>query len=306
MQQDQPFFIASTTKLFMTALVLQQKERGKLSFDHTLAGLLPESLWKGIHMFRGNDYSGEITIRQLLAHSSGLPDYFSDAPQGETSWQESLLTGSDRYWTAEEALEQSRRIAPRFKPGAAGRAHYADTNFQLLGLILEHIAGQSLETLLEEGIIHPLGLASTYLYADPEDRRPLCLRYRNEPLPVWKAMASFGADGGIVSTAEELRRFTDAFFLGALFPKEELELLKQWNRIFFPMQSGIGIHMFRLPWLFNPTAAVPTLIGHSGLSGTVAFYDPKNDAVIAGTVNQIHRPGTSFRLMIRLLMAAGH
>ena len=119
-------------------------------------------------------------------------------------------------------------------------------------------------------------------------------------------MASFGADGGIVSTAEELRRFTDAFFLGALFPKEELELLKQWNRIFFPMQSGIGIHMFRLPWLFNPTGAVPTLIGHSGLSGTVAFYDPKNDAVIAGTVNQIHRPGTSFRLMIRLLMAAGH
>jgi CubicO group peptidase (beta-lactamase class C family) len=117
-------------------------------------------------------------------------------------------------------------------------------------------------------------------------------------------MTSFGADGGIVSTAFELRRFTDAFFHGTLFPASMMEGLQQWNRIFFPMRSGIGIHQFRLPWIFNPFGTVPALIGHSGLSGTVAYYDPASDYSIAGTVNQIYRPSTSFRVMLRLLLAA--
>ena len=302
-QPDQPFFIASTTKLFVTALILQQISRNKLSLETPIASLLPETLWNKIHVFKGKDCIAEISIRHLLAHTSGLPDYFGDAPKDGVAWQSRLLAGEDFLWTTEAAVEQSRRIAAHFPPGTAKRAHYSDTNFQLLGRITEILSGKSLSEQLEQEIIRPLGLHSTYLYTDPADRRPLCLRYRDAELSAWKAMASFGADGGIVSTAAELRRFTDAFFKGELFPATLLPELKVWYRIFFPMRSGIGIHLFRLPWIFNPFGTVPPLIGHSGLSGTVAFYDPVSDSSIAGTANQIHQPGSSFRLMIKLLMA---
>ena len=302
--QEQPFFIASTTKLYVTTLVLQQISRGRLAMETPISALLPGEVWKGIHVLKGKDYSTDITLQQLMAHTSGLPDYFGDKPKGGTAWQSELTQGQDRAWTPAEAIEHSKEIPPIFAPGTAGRAHYSDTNFQLLGLLLEHLSGSTLQEQLQQEIFAPLGLQKTYLYSDPNDRRPQCLRFREKELPVWKAMASFGADGGIVSTADELRRFTDAFFHGELFPASMLDGLQQWNRIFFPMRSGIGIHLFRLPWIFNPFGTVPPMIGHSGLSGTVAYYDPKSDCSIAGTVNQIDKPGTSFRVMIRLLLAA--
>jgi len=302
--QEQPFFIASTTKLYITALVLQQISRGRLEMGMPISALLPEDVWKGIHVLKGVDYSANITLQQLLAHTSGLPDYFGDKPQGGNAWQSELTQGHDRAWTPMEAIQHSKSIPPLFAPGTAGRAHYSDTNFQLLGVLLEHRTGNTLQEQLQQEIFAPLGLQHTYLYSDPSDRRPQYLRYRDKDLPVWQAMASFGPDGGIVSTAEELRRFTDAFFHGELFPASMLDGLKQWNRIFFPMRAGVGLHLFRLPWVFNPFGSVPPLIGHSGLSGTLAFYDAAHDISVAGTVNQVHQPGASFRLMIRLLMAA--
>jgi hypothetical protein len=66
------------------------------------------------------------------------------------------------------------------------------------------------------------------------------------------------------------------------------------------MQSGIGIHLFKLPWLLNPTGAVPNFIGHSGLSGALAYYSPKENIYIVGSVNQVAHPDTSFKIMIKL------
>jgi hypothetical protein len=66
------------------------------------------------------------------------------------------------------------------------------------------------------------------------------------------------------------------------------------------MQSGLGIHLFKLPWIFNPTGLIPYFIGHSGLSGALAFYSPKENLYIAGTVNQIAYPDISFKTMIKL------
>jgi hypothetical protein len=81
--------------------------------------------------------------------------------------------------------------------------------------------------------------------------------------------------------------------------------MQNWNKIFFPMQAGVGIHLFKLPWFFNPFGAVPSFIGHSGLSGALAFYCPKSDLYIAGTVNQVAHPDLSFRLMIQLERLSG-
>jgi CubicO group peptidase (beta-lactamase class C family) len=116
-------------------------------------------------------------------------------------------------------------------------------------------------------------------------------------------MCSFGADGGIVSTAEESMIFIKAFFNGQLFPKEYINEMKIWNNIFFPLQYGVGLARFKLPRIFSAFKSYPELIGHSGLSGAFAFYCPAKEIYFTGTVNQISNPSISYKLMIKLLSA---
>jgi len=212
-----------------------------------------------------------------------------------------LTKGFDRSWSFEEAIEYSKTLKPLFEPGAKGRAHYSDTNFQLLGRIIENVTKKSLTEIFDELIYKKLVLTKTYLFSDIEDTRPKTLYYKDRELFIPKAMVSFGPDGGIVSTSEELLIFTEAFFNGAFFPQQYMDTLKVWNKIFFPMQSGIGIHRFKLPWIFNPAGQIPELIGHSGLSGTIAYHSPEKKLYITGTVNQVAFPDTSFRLAVKLI-----
>ncbi len=187
-----------------------------------------------------------------------------------------------------------------FIPGTKNKANYSDANFQLLGKIIELITNKSYDTNCDELIIKPINLSHTYLYKDATDKTPKTLYYKENELDIPKAMTSFGADGGIVSTSADMLVFIQAFFTGLLFPKEYIDDLQEWNNIFFPMQSGIGIHLFKLPWIFNPTGAMPYFIGHSGLSGALAYYSPKENIFIVGTVNQVASPDISFRTMIKL------
>jgi len=192
-------------------------------------------------------------------------------------------------------------MKPRFKPGAKGKAFYSDTNYQLLGRVIEIITGKRIGAVLKEFIFEPLQLRNTYLYDDSNDTTPVSLYYKTDPLCIPLAMTSFGPDGGIVSTARESMTFLRAFFGGQLFPKEYISELTIWNRIFFPLQYGIGVARFKLPRIFSPFKPIPELIGHSGLSGAFAYYCPEKDLYLTGTVNQIAKPGLSFRLMIKLL-----
>jgi CubicO group peptidase (beta-lactamase class C family) len=297
---DDPFFIASTTKLFTTALILCLKSQGELSLEDPISKYLDPSILKGLHTFKGKEYSTELTIQQLLAHTSGLPDYFQNKGYNGKSLEDEIIAGKDRAWFFEETIEITKSIKPLFIPGTPGKAHYSDSNFQLLGKIIEIVSGKSYANYCDEVIIKPLGLSQTYVYQDPNDQNPKCLYFKEKPLPIPLAMSSFGPDGGIVSTSTELLIFLEAFFEGKLFPERYISELKQWNRIFFPMRSGIGIHKFKLPCLFNPTRAIPSFIGHSGLSGALAFYSPRENLYITGTVNQVAHPDLSFKIMIKL------
>lgn len=192
-------------------------------------------------------------------------------------------------------------MKPAFRPGEKGKALYSDTNYQLLGRIAEVVTGKLFSKLLEESIFSPLGLSKTYLYQDSQDTRPVSLYYKDHPLHIPLAMTSFGADGGIVSTSDELMIFLKAFWGGKFFPVENFSHMKKWNRIFFPLEAGVGLTRFKLPRLFSPFKATPEFIGHSGLSGTVAFYVPEKDVYLTGTVNQISNPGRSFRLMLAII-----
>jgi D-alanyl-D-alanine carboxypeptidase len=300
MSADQAYFIASTTKLFTTALILHLRAAGKLNLEDKITAYLDSAILKGLHRYRGTDYSRTLSLKHLLAHTSGLADYFQNKGDNGRSLEQEIVAGNDQHWTFEQALARTKAMQPRFAPGTKKKAHYSDTNFQLLGRIIENITDTSYAANCAEKIIQPLQLSATYLYQDHRDQQPKPLYYQSNELRIPRAMTSFGPDGGMVSSSADMLRFTEAFFTGKLFPAAYIDDLQVWNRIFFPMRSGIGIHLFRLPWLFNPIRTVPDFIGHSGLSGALAFYSPKENLYLAGTVNQVAHPDISFRTMIRL------
>ena len=79
--------------------------------------------------------------------------------------------------------------------------------------------------------------------------------------------------------------FLKAFFDCHFFPMKTLKELGKWNNVFFPFKYGIGIQKFYIPRFLSPFKPVPNMIGHSGSTGSVAFYIPDKDFFITGTVN---------------------
>jgi D-alanyl-D-alanine carboxypeptidase len=298
---ESQYFIASTTKLYTSAIVLNLVSQKAFQLDDPVVNYLDKSVMDGLLVMKDMDYSGQITIRQLLAHTSGLPDYFQQKKANGKSFLEELTAGIDQGWSFEQVIAEAKKMKPAFRPGEKGKALYSDTNYQILGCLIEAVSAKPVQTALQEFIFAPLNLQKTYLYADSRDTCPAPLYYKKNRLHVPLAMASFGADGGIVSTSAELMTFLKAFFGGQFFPVENFAWMKQWKRIFFPLEAGIGLTRFKLPRIFSPFKAMPEFIGHSGLSGTVAFYVPEKDIYLTGTVNQVDNPDRSFRLMIELL-----
>lgn len=274
---------------------------GRFQLEDKISKYISKDIISGIHIYKGIDYSSDITIGQLMSHTSGLPDYFQQKRESGKSLQSEITAGHDQHWTFEKVMDEVRKMKPKFKPGRKRKALYSDTNYQLLGRITEIITEKKINAVLKEFIFDTLHLKNTYVYEDSNDRTPVSLYYKTQPLHIPLAMTSFGPDGGIVSTAKETMIFLKAFFNGKLFPKEYLDELKIWNKIFFPLEYGIGLARFKLPRILSPFKPTPELIGHSGLSGAFAYYCPEKDLYITGTVNQIAKPSLSYKLMIKLL-----
>ena len=301
LDKESQYFIASTTKLYISAITLRLREQGKLSLDDPISKYVNGQMLHELLVFQGVDYSSQITIRQLLAHTSGLPDYFQQKKKSGKSLQDEITSGIDQHWDFEQVIDEVKKMKPQFKPGEKGKALYSDTNYQILGKIIETITGKRIPIILKEYIFDPLGLRRTYLYENSKDTVPETMYFKQNPLPIPLAMTSFGTDGGIVSTSGELMIFIKAFFKGHLFPIEYFGEMKQWNKIFFPLEYGVGVARFKLPRIFSPFKATPELLGHSGLSGAFAFYSPEKEVFLTGTVNQISNPDLSYKFMLQLL-----
>ncbi|MEM7175940.1 MAG: serine hydrolase domain-containing protein, partial [Chlamydiota bacterium] len=245
--ENASYFAASTTKLFITTVILQLQAKGLLRLDDCIAKYLDPKLIHQLHFWRGRDYSHEISIRHLLSHTSGLADYFEQAPKGKETLRSQLVKGHDRSWDLQYVLDLAKAKGAQFPPAYKKKALYSDTNFQLLGQLLESILKQELASIFAERIFAPLGLRQTYLYTDPNDTTPVPLHYKRRPLHIPEAMTSFGSDGGIVSTSGDMMQFIQAFFEGRLFPSAYLTKIQDWRNIFFPLQYGVGLSRFRLP-----------------------------------------------------------
>jgi CubicO group peptidase (beta-lactamase class C family) len=301
-----PFYLASITKLFTAVVVMQLYEKGFLALDDPITKHLPVALIDGIHVYQGVDYAGRIQIHHLLSHTSGIPDYYEKAPKGGRNFFEILLAEPEREWSVEDTVEWARdKLEPSFAPGK--KAEYSDTNFQLLGFIIEAVASQALHDVYLEKIFEPLGMTHSYLHTRSEPIKapsyaPAHIYYKDMDITAHKAFESSWADGGLVSTMEDCLVFLKALNAGKLLKdKVALDLMHNWRPIQFPLKYGFGTMYFKLSRLMSPFSSVPAIWGHSGSTGSFLFYCEELDLYMVGSLNQAMSPGKPFQMMVKIM-----
>ena len=304
-----PYFIASITKLMTASVIMQLVDAGQVHLDALITDYLPDELTDGIHVYKGTDYSKQLKVYQLLHQTSGLADYFLGKRADGSSVIGDISTGQDTHWTTTDAIEKARQLDPKFAPDASNgkKSHYSDTNYQLLGAIIEQVTGQSVSENFQARIFAPLNMNNSYLYDYTnlrDGKQPMHFYNKETELNIPQAMTAFGADGGIVSTLDDMLIFLRAYMDNDLFSsKHNSRMRAQWNTVFFPIQYGYGVMRFQLPSFMTLFRYSPELIGHSGASSSFAFYAPKEDLFIVGTFNQIDAQSRPFQFMLKVISA---
>ena len=262
------FRTGSVTKMFTAVVILKLVEQGRLSLEDKLSDLLPSVNGK-------IPQAEKITVRHLLAHLSGI----IDPPNESLRYQADIINNPIAMYTMtlDETLETyvyGKDL--NFTPGSS--YSYSNTNYWLLGTIAEAITGKSLQPLMDELIFNPLQLTNTYIEKrdDRNVTRGYADLYGNGVLldvSLWdKAEGDGEADGGLISTAEDLFKFMDGLFGGKLVSASTLDEMK---KIQLPTcntpycEYGLGLEIWRTD--------AGTAYGHNGglvgIEANVLYYE---------------------------------
>ena len=201
MPTGEPLRLASIGKLYTAAVIHKLVDDGALDLDASLNTYLGAEL-DGLP-------NSSATLRQLLNHTSGIPDYYD--------WRSYLFRDWTRPITPEFALRVARRGRADFPPGTA--YEYSNTNYQLLGLVAEKVSDQPLGELIKATVIDPLDLTQTHYHTSHPGGT---IHGYGAGLRPWKSTWRFaentGADSGVTAPATEVATFLRALFLedGAL------------------------------------------------------------------------------------------
>lgn len=300
LEVNTPYFLAEVSFLQLAALALKLRVRGKWKLSDKATEFLPEGIGEKLLVRRKKDLSSQIEIEHLLAHRSGLGDFFTQKTGKNLSYFDQIQESNDISWTEQDLIQLIWKALPAFSPGTRKKVFFSHSNYYLLGLVISKVSNQRLNNLLRELQYTPLGLTQTYTYDNPLDRTPSCFYYKDTMITVPKFIASLGAVGGLVSTAKDNMAFLRAFFHGHLFPVEYIEEMQRW----FPAGNGqfygIGLSKYKpqgIPALFSNE---PPLIGMTGFSGAFALYVPDKNAYFTGTVNQMADPHLAYKLVHRI------
>jgi D-alanyl-D-alanine carboxypeptidase len=305
MTKDVPIYIASITKLYTATAIMRLYEEGALSIDDPITKYLPESLIHGIHVYKGKNFTDQITIGHLLSHTSGIADYYSEKGKDGRSLFDLFLESPDRPWTVDDTIKRARNdLKPRHPPGT--NTSYSDTNFQLLGKILEAIACRPLAGVYEDFFFRPLGLKHTWLVGSSENQTASVadVFYKDRNITRIRSNGSYWADGGIVSTAEDMITFLKALNEGQIIGRDSLKLMHNWHRLEFPLQYGYGTMYFKLPTIMAKMSNMRPLWGHSGSTGSFLYFSDELNLYMAGTIDQVESHSKPFRLMSKAMKIA--
>lgn len=287
--ENNPFLTTSIAKTFTATLIMMLQEEGKLEIEDPLAEYLSTDLIQGLHVYKGTDYSKEIKIKQLLQHTSGLPDYFEDAPKEGPNFMEMLFIQPGRTWQPQETIQFSKtNLTPHFPPGKG--YHYSDTEYVLLGLLIEELAQKPLHEVLAQKILIPLNMRNTYMHLRSKliDTAPgkLAELYMDDTeISSFKSLSADWAGGGLATSSKDLLKFHKALNEKKLVSQKGLRQMQTWVNESFGLEYGYGLRKFQLKKL-DPSLGNLTLVGHSGTSGAFMYYCPEIDVYMTGTFNQ--------------------
>ena len=226
------FRIASVTKTFVATVVLQLEAEHRLDIDDRVERWLPGIVPNG----------SAITIRELLNHTSGLFDYSDD-----DAHTQAVIADPGRRWSPYELLSVAFAHPPLFRPGTSW--FYSNTNYVVLGLVVEAVTGRPLGQELQARIIDPLRLHATSFDVDAAIHDPFAHGYigPHPGLPIAAgtllditALLSpsfvWGA-GNMASNAADVTRFFVALLRGQLLPPAQLAEMKTGS----PANSNYGL-----------------------------------------------------------------
>ncbi|MBD0692514.1 serine hydrolase domain-containing protein [Streptomyces sp. CBMA123] len=264
---DGRFRIASVTKTFVATVTLQLVGEGRIRLDDPIEHYLPGAVPNG----------GNITVRQLLNHTSGLGNYLDD-PQvrdnTEAGNRQFLATGRWIEYTPEQLLAIGAAVPPYFAPGQGW--HYSNTNYVVIGMLIKQTTGHSWREEVQNRILRPLGLRHTTLPTTsttiPGPHAHGYFAFPEGPGDVTRLSPTIGdAAGAAISTTDDLTRFHAALFGGHLLAPAQLD--EMTTTVPVPQapdhaQYGLGVVRYELSCgqVWGNTGEIP---GYStGLFGT--------------------------------------
>lgn len=281
--------IASVTKTFVATVVLQLVDEGELGLDDPLERYVA-----------GVPNGAEITIRHLLGMTAGVRDFVSNPRIAVDYAADPLLP-----FSPEEALQIIRRGTPDYAPGEG--VQYSNSNYVLLGLVVEAVTGRPIEEEVTARTIEPLGMTETSFPTSPEMPEPFMHGYPAAALgdPLVDVTASNPAvpwaTGAMVSTLADLRTWTEALATGALLsPETFAERLR-----FAPLSTAPGLEVGYGLGLLE----INGLLGHNG--GIVGYstwlvHDPDSGTTVVVVTNRSGEAGGTadpiFGGIVRLLL----
>ena len=264
--------IGSNTKTFVAVVVMQMVQEGKVGLDEPIETYLP-GLIKG----EGVDGS-KITVRQLLQHTSGLPD-FEETLFGTTD----VFQYRYHYVTPRDILDSALSKPAQFEPGAQWK--YTNTNYIVLGMLIERVSQRPVGEQIDERIVKKLGLSHTYFPAQGEEKirgtHPRGYHLNGEGKleditemdPAWAWAA-----GAMVSTPSELNTFFQAVFDGRLLTQASIDEMKN-GAVDASSHLGPGT-VYGLGLIGTPLSCGGTSWGHGG---TIHGYQTDNAVGPDGT-----------------------
>ncbi|WP_269858376.1 serine hydrolase domain-containing protein [Streptomyces sp. RPT161] len=247
------FRVGSVTKTFTSVLVLQLVAQHKVGLDTAATHYLPHGVLPA---------DSTITVRQLLNHTSGLYDYTNDLLTGDT------VTGYQKFryktYQPQALVADALKHGQQFKPGS--QYSYSNTNFVVLGMLVEHITGKPYAQVLTQRILAPLKLTHTEFvvprttidgphaigYLTQDDRtKPLFDATNQTASWLWSA-------GALISSTSDLNRFLQALTTGHLLPRAQLAEMETMEAVTPTSQYGLGLRQYDL-------SCGTKVIGHDGI-----------------------------------------
>lgn len=295
---EQSNHLASVGKLFTATIIGILQDRGLLGFEDKISEYIDSDLINSLHVFKGKNYSYDISIKHLLKQTSGLNDVFF--PLFKKMMDDSTLEFSVR-----EAIEWGKtNLKPLGKPG--NKHFYTDTNYYLLGLIIEKITSKSFHEIVHEMIFEPLNMSNAYINGFSEPAKSP----EYPPADVYLFGTNFinnnriakidHAGGGVVAPMSEYLSFMKALVNGRLLQQSTLNKMIQDDiSMGFPVigfDYGYSIWKPKVIPLFMPEKYF--CWGCVGITGAFMFFHPQTESYVIGTFNDKSYTSKALRFML--------